>query len=341
MSTRGPASASQLAPRQADAYRTSGTSPGTSTHVRTTLDLDRAGPHEVDIKYEVYGPADLEPIVVLGGISADRHLAPTPGQPERGWWRGVVDAGGGLDPARQRLLGIDFLGGPTTPIPETGPITSHDQARAIAAVLDELGTPTVKIVGASYGGLVALAFAELFPGRVSKLVVVCAGHRAHPMATGIRAIQRAIVRLGQDSGREESAVIIARALAMTTYRSTREFEQRFDVRPTSDAVPPRFPVEEYLEAQGVSFASRFDAAAFYRLSESIDLHFVEPEDITVPTTLVSVDTDVLAPPWLLDELERGAPGVERHVKLESIYGHDAFLKEVHAVSAILRDTFPR
>jgi len=222
-------------------------------------------------------------------------------------------------------------------VPETGPITSHDQARAIAAVLDALGAPTAKIVGASYGGLVALAFAALFPERVSQLVVVCAGHRAHPMATGIRAIQRAIVRLGQESGREEAAVIIARALAMTTYRSTKEFEERFDVQPTDGSLPPRFPVQEYLEAQGVSFASRFNASVFHRLSESIDLHFVEPEKIIVPTTLVSVDTDVLAPPWLLDELARSAPGVRRHVKLESIYGHDAFLKEVDAVSAVLRE----
>jgi homoserine O-acetyltransferase len=204
-------------------------------------------------------------------------------------------------------------------------------------VLDDLGAPTATVVGASYGGLVGLAFAELFPERTSKLLVLCAGHRAHPMATGIRAIQRAIIRLGMDAGLDEEAVVIARALAMTTYRSTVEFEERFDVRPTDDAEPPRFPVEEYLHARGVSFASRFDSGTFYRLSESIDLHLVEPEKITARTTLLSVDTDVLAPPWLIEELEARAPGVVRHVRLESIYGHDAFLKEIDAVSDLLRE----
>lgn len=334
MSSR--ASTSTAGSRYVDAYRASGTSPGRAGRARASLSLDRAGTHEVDITYEVHGPAGHEPVIVLGGISADRHLAPTPERPEQGWWRGVVGLGGGLDPARQRLVGLDYLGGPQVHVPETGPVTSHDQARAVVAVLDDLGASTARVVGASYGGLVALALAERFPERVSKLVVLCAAHRAHPMATGIRAIQRSIVRLGQQAGREEEAVIIARALAMTTYRSATEFEQRFDVAPLDDSLPPRFPVEEYLEARGVSFASRFDAAAFYRLSESIDLHRVEPERIVVPTTLVSVDTDVLAPPWILDELRERAPGVRRHVKLESLYGHDAFLKEVDAVSDLLR-----
>jgi len=301
------------------------------------LDLDHGGRQEVDVLYEVYGPADPAPIVVLGGISADRHLAPTGSRPTPGWWPGVIDVGGALDTSRHRLVGIDYLAGPTSPIASTGPVTSHDQARAIACVLDEIGAPSASVVGASYGGLVALAFTELFPERVSRLVILCAAHRTHPMATALRAIQRDIVKLGQGAGRAEAGVALARALAMTTYRSTREFEERFDVRPTDETLPPRFPVEEYLEAQGASFASRFDANSFLCLSESIDLHFVEPERITPPTTLLSVDTDALAPPWLVDELASGAPGVQRHVTLTSVFGHDAFLKEVASVSAVIRE----
>ena len=124
---------------------------------------------------------------------------------------------------------------------------------------------------------------------------------------------------------------------MTTYRSRREFEERFDVRPTDETLPPRFPVEEYLDAQGASFAARFDPTSFLCLSESIDLHFVEPKRITPPTPLLSVATDALAPPWLVDELASGAPGVERHVTLTSVFGHDAFLKEVASVSAVIRE----
>lgn len=320
-----------------DAYRTTGTSPGRPGSLVAAVTLDHAGRHEIEIRYEVHGPADAPPVVVLGGISADSHLAPTRERPEGGWWPGVIGAGGGLDPTRQRLVGIDYLAGPTTPVPSDEPVTSHDQARAIACVLDALGARSASLVGSSYGGLVALAFADLFPERVEQLVILCAAHRAHPMATGLRAIQRAIVKLGEESGRSEAGVILARALAMTTYRSTREFEERFDVRPSAETQPARFPVQEYLEAQGKSFASRFDVEAFYRLSESIDLHYIDPERVTPRTTLVSVDTDALAPPWLVEELAGRAPGVERHARLKSIYGHDAFLKEVDAVSEVLRE----
>ena len=56
---------------------------------------------------------------------------------------------------------------------------------------------------------------------------------------------------------------------------------------------------------------------------------------TVPTTLVSFDTDRLVPPWLVDELAGAAPGVTRHVTVPSVFGHDAFLKEPGAVSRLI------
>jgi homoserine O-acetyltransferase len=91
-----------------------------------------------------------------------------------------------------------------------------------------------------------------------------------------------------------------------------------------------------LEARGADFAHRFDAQDFLTLSESIDVHDVNPADVVGPTTLVSFDTDTLVPPWLVDELARSAPGVTHHVELRSPFGHDAFLKEVGLVSDVIR-----
>ena len=46
--------------------------------------------------------------------------------------------------------------------PEDVAIDTHDQARAIAAVLDRLGVARARaVVGSSYGGMVALAFAAI------------------------------------------------------------------------------------------------------------------------------------------------------------------------------------
>jgi homoserine O-acetyltransferase len=215
-------------------------------------------------------------------------------------------------------------------------VTSSDQARALAAVLDALDVSAVTLVGASYGGMVGLAFARLFPSRARRMLILCAAHRTHPMATALRAVQRRIVRLACEAGRPADGLSLARSLAMTTYRSAEEFDRRFDWRPEGGRGAACFPVERYLDARGDDFAARFSAERFTRLSESIDLHRVDPDGLTVPTVLVSVDTDALVPSWLVNELTARAPGVERHLTLRSIYGHDAFLKEAALVSDVIR-----
>jgi homoserine O-acetyltransferase len=232
------------------------------------------------------------------------------------------------------VLGIDYLGGARR--------GTRDQARAIAAVLDRLGVDRVHaIVGASYGGMVALAFAELFPGRLAHAVVISAAHRTHPMATALRCIQRQIVRLGIDSGREREALAIARQLAMTTYRTAGELSQRFAAEPELTPNGPEFPVARWLARAGERFADTFSADTFLALSESIDLHTVTPERVEVPITLVAVEHDTLVPLQLMRELRDRLPHAADWYVLESIYGHDAFLKEVDAVAAILRRALGR
>ncbi len=305
--------------------------------LRTRIDFDHLGPRTVPVDFEAVGPAHA-PTVVLGGISAGRHLAPTSAHPEPGWWKGVVQEGGALDPARRLLIGMDFLGGPCEG-QVLRPVTTHDQARALAAVLDHLGIASTSLVGASYGGMVALAFAELFPGRVSKLVALGAAHRTHPMATALRTVQRAAATLGAETGHAARGLALARALAMTTYRSIDEFEARFSPfaltpgTPAPGESPSRFPVEEYLDSRGTAFARVFDTDRFLALSESIDLHGTRPGSLPADALVVSFDTDVLVPPWLVDELARrqGRSPVP-HVIIPSLFGHDGFLKETGEVA---------
>ncbi|MDE2871203.1 MAG: alpha/beta fold hydrolase [Gemmatimonadota bacterium] len=334
--------------------------------IRAPVAFDHLGRREAAIRFEVHGTVSRSrhPAVVLGGISAGRHLAPAPFDPSPGWWPGVVGPGGALDPDRRPLVGLYYLGGAGRPGKTARtdpartrvaarrclrPVTTHDQARAVAAVLDHLGIAAASFVGASYGGMVALAFAELFPARVRRLVVLCAAHRTHPMATAVRSVQRAAVSLGADAGDPARGLALARALAMTTYRSAREFEERFSPfalrAGTADAAPgvtpgaarARFPVEEYLEARGTAFVRACGAERFLALSESIDLHGTRPGSLPAHALLVSFDSDVLAPPWLMEELAaRQGRSRARHLTIATRYGHDAFLKETEAVSGCLR-----
>ena len=327
----------------ADAYCTTGTSPTARTVVRSSA-KSQQGPAETPHPahnhngYESVGPSHLPTVVVLGGISAHRHVCATPDDPSPGWWDEVVGPHAlGVDTNTFRVLGFDWLGGPndpTKPICET--VTTADQAIAIAKVLDELRIDSVAaIVGASYGGMVALAFASQFPSRVGHVVAISAAHRTHPMATALRSLQRRVVRFGRRTGNDAEGMSIARGIAMTTYRTTGEFEERFGVGSAVN-VSAQFPVEGYLENRGRAFAESFRPESFLCLSESLDLHRVDPTSINVPLTLVAVDSDSLVPIFLARELAARTSGpCETHV-IESQYGHDAFLKDRAAISEIVR-----
>jgi len=288
------------------------------------------------LRVEVQGANDAPVLVVLGGISASAHVAAHASDPSPGWWEAIVGPGRAIDPARHRIVSIDWL---TVP---GHPVDARDQARALGVALDRLGVATVEaIIGASYGGMVALAFAALFPARVGQLVVLSAAHESHPMATALRTIQRGVVRLGVKSGRALEAVALARALGIASYRTAEEFAERFAAAPVRTATGYRFPVEEYLEHGGTRFAIRCEAERYLALSESIDLHRVDPADITTPTTLLAVEGDQLVPVWQVHELFGRLGGPGRVVEITSRYGHDAFLKEVEAVSELITTALER
>jgi len=145
---------------------------------------DERCPAELEL-FEIPVPADLAhfgksvrasalgnrsnpPVVVLGGISANRFPAIRPdGAP--GWWSGLAGEGQAIDPRHNYIIGFDFAADDTgTSAPSTA-----DQARVLATVLDAIDIRTASIVGASYGGMVGLAIAAADPQRVDKLVAIC------------------------------------------------------------------------------------------------------------------------------------------------------------------------
>lgn len=275
-----------------------------------------------DTGHELIGPADAPVIVALGGISATRHT--------RHWWPAIVHAGGAIDPDRFRVLGVDYIDGGEAPDGKPArAITTSDQADAIADALDALDIDCVHtIVGASYGGMVALAFAERHPERVDQLVVISAPARAHPMAVALRSIQRQIVELALNAGRTEEGLALARQLAVTTYRSAEEFGQRFDATSVLD----------YLRHQGEKFARRFSAARYLALSHSLDTHVVDAAAIRAPTTVIAARGDAIVPLEQLQELADTLAGPSVLRVTQTFTGHDAFLAEPQAVGAIIRNS---
>jgi homoserine O-acetyltransferase len=122
---------------------------------------------------------------------------------------------------------------------------------------------------------------------------------------------------------------------MTTYRSAREFGERFDAAIGADS---EFPVERYLQHCGRQFAVAWRPERFLALSLSADLHRVNPADVRVPTTLVAAEGDQVVPRTQIDALARALGAPVSIIPLETRYGHDAFLTEPAKIGQILQTT---
>lgn len=297
----------------------------------------------VSVAWRLVGPANAPIAVALGGISATRRVCVFE-QPRAGWWGEVVGPGLALDVDRYRVLSFDYLGGSAE---STGPqsgsafpsVSTYDQAELLLRLLNHLGIKALKaIVGASYGGMVALAFGERYPERVERLLIISAADRTHPMASAWRCVQRRIVRFAAESGRASAGLELARALAMATYRSPEEFAARFGGAPRRDDNGQfMLPVEEYLFARGSDYARRYLPESFVCLSESIDLHRIDATRVFVPTTAVAVAEDQLVPVTDVRAMVARLANAELH-EISSVYGHDAFLKENRKLARIFAHT---
>jgi homoserine O-acetyltransferase len=286
---------------------------------------------QVKIGWRLAGAADAPVVAALGGISAHRRVFDAHAAGE-GWWSEAVGPGRALDSTRLRVLGIDYLGASGE---STGPasgsefpsLSSFDQAEVLHGLMRHLSVERLHaIVGASYGGMVALAFAERYPDSVGQILVLSAADRTHPMATAWRSVQRRIVRFALSTGRPAEGLQLARALAMATYRSPQEFAARFAFAPDTSDGRFVFPVEQYLLARGRDYAARYLPESFLCLSESIDLHAVDASRIAVPVTMVAVREDQLVPLADMQALAGRLPRARLH-EISSLFGHDAFLKE--------------
>ena len=287
-----------------------------------------------DVVARVYGPANAPMVVAAGGISAGRVLFAKEDSTETapGWWEGVAGPGEALDLNRFRVMSIEFA--PRLPAQRIFTITTHDQARLVKLLLDQLGVETIySFIGASYGAMIGLAFAEAYPDAVERLCVISAAHRAHPMATAFRGLQRRLLKFGADNGKPHEGISLARQLAMTTYRSDAEFAERFD-GPAPDTAGDNYVVCDYLRARGDAYAAT-DVNRWIAMSDSLDRHRVDPARIKARVYLAAVPTDRLVP-YSDVKLLHEALSDSVFIDFPSLYGHDAFLKEIKLVSDIVK-----
>ncbi|WP_351229390.1 alpha/beta fold hydrolase [Streptomyces sp. NPDC002133] len=119
------------------------------------------------LSYDVAG--DGPAVVLLHSSVCDRRM----------WdaqWQALADAG-------HRVVRCDFRGFGATPAEAVRPYRDADD---VLALLDALGIDRAALVGASFGGRVAVEIAARRPERVTSLALLCAGLPGHEPGPALR-----------------------------------------------------------------------------------------------------------------------------------------------------------
>ena len=101
------------------------------------------------------------------------------------------------------------------------------------------------------------------------------------------------------------------------------------------------PAREHVKVRDVAasfndYVQNYRAESFLTLSESIDLHAMDATQVHTPATLIAVREDQLVPFNDMQALSARLNGPRQLIEINSIYGHDAFLKEAAALTPIIK-----
>lgn len=303
----------------------------------------------------------------------------------QGWWDSFIGPGKALDTNRWMVICASFIGGcygstgPSSIDPKTGDCWGDrfpypqisDLVDAQVRLLDQLNIQTVHaVVGASFGGYLALDFALRYAHRTERVVSMASGLRVTEAMKlsnfqQIMAIESHInAQLKAETldtyplqDRHCQGLAVARMIAMQQYIVVDEVEtycrSQVDKRLQDHCqYPLRHPVESWLLYQGKKFTQRFDRRSYLRLLHAWQnwhpgLSGLEWRALKMLNPcqhqqwlLFSIDSDACFPPQeqlLLADALGAAEIAHDFVTVSSRLGHDSFLREPELYQAKLSD----
>ena len=324
------------------------------------FEMQRGNIESPTIAYETWGHLNESrdnTILLFTGMSPSAHAASSELDPTSGWWEPVVGPGKPLDTTKYFVVCVNSLGscfgstGPASLNPDTGNpyrldfpvLTVEDIATAGHEVVKHHGLDKLHaVVGASMGGMTAVAYSLLFPTFAKSLVSISAAARSLPYSIALRSLQRELVHADPDfeNGNYTDdtppamGLRMARKLGMLSYRSPKEFTKRFGrervtlERETDDGFGINFEVESYLDNHAKKFVGSFDPNCYMYLSRAMDLFDVADHGGSLQhgldqvgaerVLIMGVETDVLFPIEQQIELANGLDNGKRQVQLSRL-----------------------
>lgn len=335
------------------------------------------------VAYQTWGTLNAgksNAILIFHALSGDAHVAGVHEDGRNGWWDLMVGPGLAFDTDRYFIVCANVLGGckgstgPASPDPATGKpyaidfpvITIHDMVRAQRPLLRELGIDKLHAVaGGSMGGMLALAFAQLYPGLTERVIVMASAAANHAQAIAWNKIgRRAIMndplwRAGNyydaPEGPPKHGLAVARMIGHVTYISEGAMDRKFGrglqaADKESFTFGVDYAVESYLAYQGSIFHQRFDANSYLYITRAIDYFDFAARtngDLTAAFAetqsrflFLSYDADWLYSPErndLMAEAARAAGREAIHHKIHAPLGHDSFLVQKEPQTELVRE----
>lgn len=335
------------------------------------------------VAYQTWGHLNADrsnALLIFHALSGDSHVAGVHEDGRIGWWDLMVGPGFAFDTDRYFVICANVLGGckgstgPGSTNPATGRpyamefpvVTIYDMARAQRPLLDLLNIEKIHAVtGGSMGGMLALAFAQLYPERVERAVVLATAHANHAQAIAWNKIGRRAIMgdpLWRDGNYYDSpqgpprhGLAVARMIGHVTYISEGAMDRKFGralqtAEKESFSFGVDYSVESYLAYQGSIFHQRFDANSYLYITRAIDYFDFSAKtngNLTAAFAqtrarflFLSYDADWLYSPERNEAMAAAARAAGRkavHHKIHAPLGHDAFLVQQEPQTELIRE----
>lgn len=297
------------------------------------------------------------------------------GDEKPGWWNIIIGPGKPLDTNKYFIVCSNVIGsckgstGPSSINPDTNVeygldfpiITINDMVNAQKKLLDYLDISQLyAVIGGSMGGMQVLEWTINHPEMIRNSIMIASGAYSTPQQIAFNAVERQSItgdpnwnngKYYKNDKKPEQGLSIARMIGHITYLSNESMYEKFgrrlqDKNQYSYDFNTEFQVESYLEHQGTSFTKKFDANSYLYLTKALDYYDVRVnnsleeafKNIKSKMIIMSITSDWLYPYAHMEEIVEAlrANNVDvSYSKINSEYGHDAFLLENGQMNYIL------
>lgn len=310
--------------------------------------------YNINIAYNTYGKLNEERsnvIWVCHALTGDQNVTE--------WWSDLFGTGKLFDPKDYFIVAVNALGscygttGPSSPRSNQRPslldfplVSIRDQANIQELVRVHLGIDEIStLIGASFGGQIALEWAVEKPELIQKLVLIASNVKHSAFGIAFNESQRLALTLDPTFGSlrgGKSGLKAARSIAMLSYRSYKGYNNKLS---SENDLRNDLPAITYQQYQGEKLTKRFDALSYYYLTKAMDSHDIGRGRkgalaallmVKAEVLAIGVDSDLLFPTSEQKFIARNVNSGS-YAEITSDYGHDGFLVETDQLKVILND----